>query len=145
MVAHRPVIVLAGVLATLAVSGCGGQQNNAPGGINIMAPEQQNPGAGGRQLSASDSASVLGSYRTIARACSGDAQARTQVPVAVRSLDQEITRYPNKTWETGSPERAVVLYAFAGEMSTYLRQCGLPGSDVLARRAKLARAAAEDA
>jgi hypothetical protein len=127
-----------------ALAGCG-NENDAPGGANIMAPEQISSGGGGaNELAASDAATVLGVYRTIGRACSGDAQARQELPRAVQTLDQEVERYPNKVWEVGSADRARVMYDLADEMAQVLDGCGLQGGDVLRRRAELGRQVAED-
>lgn len=145
MAALRPaplLVVLALGAGTLV--GCGSTDDNKPeGGASPNVPEQINSGGGGgNELSASDTANVLGAYRTIGRACSGDPNARRLIPQAVQVVDNVTSQYPTKTWEVGSADRATVMYQLSDELAGILKQCGLPGSDVLTRRAKLGRAAA---
>jgi hypothetical protein len=145
MAALRPApLLVALALGAGTVAGCGADNKNAPvGGASANVPQQiSSGGGGGNELSASDAATVLGAYRTIGRACSRDQNAIRQVPQAVKVIDSVTTQYPTKTWEVGSADRAVVMYELSSQLSGILKQCGLPGSDVLSRRAQLGRDAA---
>ena len=112
MAPHRALSAFVAIaVGAGALSGCGG-------GVGTQPP---------RELAASDASAVLGATRTISRACAGDLTSRAGLPGAVATLAAETKQNPNRIYEVGSGERALVMYEYAASLAGVLQQCGASG------------------
>ncbi len=109
---RRPLpLVIALALGGGVLTGCGG-------GVGVQEP---------RELSASDSSQVLGAVRTISRACAGDQASVRGIPDAVSVIIRETEENPNRIYEVGSGERALVMYEYATNIAGTLQRCNVGG------------------
>lgn len=122
MPAPRAVLVALVTLALLG-SGCGAQSSGRE-------PKQQAVGGGGgdNELSASDTADVLGARRTIDDRCGGTvsiAPSSPELTAAVQTLVGITQLYPGRVYETGSVDRAQEMRTVARDVGAELRACGI--------------------
>ena len=134
---RRPYALLVVLAVLVAGTGCGGSASSG----SEASRQSVGGGGGDNELSASDTADVLGARRTIDNRCGGDRSNRPQgqdIPAAVQTLVRVTQLFPDKVYETGSENRAEAMRAVAGQVRDELRGCGI--ADQAARLARVAKA-----
>jgi hypothetical protein len=113
------------VVAVAALAGCG----------TGSSPDQAQPGAEGREVAATDLATIARAYRTIRERCEGLADARASAGAAVALVRVFRANPPDALADFNDARTPLNLRGTLREAADQLQRCGAPGAAARLRAA----------